>query len=234
MFYGFNLKEKIFTFCIEKNKMPQEFQVLQCYCCQTFQVDIVKKVLKWSCKMCGEKQSVKKIFAKGSGKDCRLHVQELNTMRIKAEGEVPKKASYDSVNVDIGVKYDEATQSEWSKFMEFKEDENMDTCYGNAGNVDRKAFSRVVLRDKNDKDGQTECVDVKEEMKIVDAENLNKKERFFKLKKFCEVGTQNGLARKDTKSVSTENIIPGNKNNLKVYKRSIFENDCDLDSLLDI
>ncbi|XP_021345616.1 uncharacterized protein DDB_G0290685-like isoform X2 [Mizuhopecten yessoensis] len=41
--------------------MPQEFQVLRCYQCSTFQVHQVKKAKKWSCKMCGEKQSVIKI-----------------------------------------------------------------------------------------------------------------------------------------------------------------------------
>ena len=42
--------------------MPQEFQVLQCYSCETFQVHQVKKALKWNCKLCGEKQSIKKVI----------------------------------------------------------------------------------------------------------------------------------------------------------------------------
>ncbi|XP_023723455.1 MRN complex-interacting protein isoform X2 [Cryptotermes secundus] len=35
--------------------------------------------------MCGEKQSIKKVYGRGSGKDCRLHVQHLNEMRMKQE-----------------------------------------------------------------------------------------------------------------------------------------------------
>lgn len=62
-------------------RMPQEFQVLQCYKCETFQVHQVKKALKWICKLCGEKQSVKKVYGRGSGVDCRKHVQQLNTRR---------------------------------------------------------------------------------------------------------------------------------------------------------
>ncbi|KAE8739991.1 hypothetical protein FOCC_FOCC014507 [Frankliniella occidentalis] len=82
--------------------MPQELHVLRCYSCQTFQVQIVKKVPKWQCKVCNEKQSVLKVsghssnfivicafilglslslsqvYAKGSGKDCRQYVQDLN------------------------------------------------------------------------------------------------------------------------------------------------------------
>ena len=41
--------------------MPQEFQVLRCCSCETFQVHQVKKVLKWECKLCGQKQSVIKV-----------------------------------------------------------------------------------------------------------------------------------------------------------------------------
>lgn len=66
--------------------MPQELHVLRCYSCQAFQVHTVKKSRKWDCKMCGEKQSVKKVYGRGSGKDCRLHVQRLNEMRMKQEG----------------------------------------------------------------------------------------------------------------------------------------------------
>ncbi|CAC5363228.1 unnamed protein product [Mytilus coruscus] len=61
--------------------MPQEFNVLQCYKCETFQVHQVKKSTKWSCKLCGEKQSIKKVFGRGSGYDCRQHVQKLNLLR---------------------------------------------------------------------------------------------------------------------------------------------------------
>jgi hypothetical protein len=62
--------------------MPQTFQALRCYQCRTFQVDIVKKLnKKWQCKVCGEKQSVKKVYATGSGADCRSVVQNLNMQR---------------------------------------------------------------------------------------------------------------------------------------------------------
>uniref|UniRef100_A0A3Q1EWG0 MRN complex-interacting protein N-terminal domain-containing protein n=1 Tax=Acanthochromis polyacanthus TaxID=80966 RepID=A0A3Q1EWG0_9TELE len=36
---------------------------------------------KWSCKLCGEKQSLLKEYGRGSGADCRRHVQKLNAMR---------------------------------------------------------------------------------------------------------------------------------------------------------
>nr|XP_032831777.1 MRN complex-interacting protein isoform X1 [Petromyzon marinus] len=55
-----------------------DFQVLRCYACGTFQVHQVKSSSKFTCKMCGEKQSVKKVYAVSSGKDCRMIVQQLN------------------------------------------------------------------------------------------------------------------------------------------------------------
>uniref|UniRef100_A0A674ATC4 MRN complex-interacting protein N-terminal domain-containing protein n=1 Tax=Salmo trutta TaxID=8032 RepID=A0A674ATC4_SALTR len=57
--------------------MVQEFHVLRCYSCQTYQVQQVKKSKKWNCKLCGEKQS----FGRGSGVDCRRHVQKVNARR---------------------------------------------------------------------------------------------------------------------------------------------------------
>uniref|UniRef100_A0A3P8QE71 MRN complex-interacting protein N-terminal domain-containing protein n=1 Tax=Astatotilapia calliptera TaxID=8154 RepID=A0A3P8QE71_ASTCA len=36
---------------------------------------------KWSCKLCGEKQSLLKEFGRGNAADCRRHVQKLNAMR---------------------------------------------------------------------------------------------------------------------------------------------------------
>lgn len=53
--------QEIFRFRLAV-EMPQEFHVLQCYSCFTFQVHQVKKSSnKWNCKLCGEKQSIKKV-----------------------------------------------------------------------------------------------------------------------------------------------------------------------------
>lgn len=65
--------------------MPQDFCVHKCYLCSMFQVHVVKKSSnKWTCKICGEKQSVNKVFGQGSAKDCREHVQKLNLLKGKS------------------------------------------------------------------------------------------------------------------------------------------------------
>ncbi|XP_012529496.1 uncharacterized protein LOC114253701 [Monomorium pharaonis] len=61
--------------------MPQDMNILCCYSCQMYQVHIVKKARKWHCKLCNAKQSIRKIYFQGSGKDCRLHVQHLNSLK---------------------------------------------------------------------------------------------------------------------------------------------------------
>ncbi|XP_028815491.1 MRN complex-interacting protein [Denticeps clupeoides] len=80
--------------------MVQEFHVLRCFSCETFQVQQVKKSKKWSCKMCGEKQSAVKEYGRGTGADCRRHVQKLNSLRGGILAEQDHKAWEDSVGRD--------------------------------------------------------------------------------------------------------------------------------------
>lgn len=49
--------------------------------CYNFQVHQGKKSNKWKCKLCGEKQSIKRHYGLGTSKDCRIHVQKLNGIR---------------------------------------------------------------------------------------------------------------------------------------------------------
>ncbi|OQV14031.1 hypothetical protein BV898_11802 [Hypsibius exemplaris] len=49
--------------------MPQEFQVVECSTCGTFQVDIVKKAPKWKCKMCGATQLLGTVGRAKTGPD---------------------------------------------------------------------------------------------------------------------------------------------------------------------
>ncbi|XP_050673395.1 MRN complex-interacting protein [Leptidea sinapis] len=61
--------------------MPQVFQVLRCYKCLVFQVHQTKKSNKWTCKLCEEKQSMKRHYGIGTNKECRMHVQKLNMIQ---------------------------------------------------------------------------------------------------------------------------------------------------------
>ncbi|XP_048190027.1 MRN complex-interacting protein [Perognathus longimembris pacificus] len=62
----------------------QRSRVLRCCRCRLFQAHQVKKSLKWTCKACGEKQSLLRTYGEGSGADCRRHVQKLNLLQGQA------------------------------------------------------------------------------------------------------------------------------------------------------
>ncbi|XP_053361465.1 MRN complex-interacting protein isoform X1 [Clarias gariepinus] len=114
--------------------MGQEFHVVRCFSCQTFQVQQVKKSKKWSCKMCGEKQSLIKEYGRGTGADCRRHVQKLNSLRGELlEGENERARTQwqkeEECEVEIGPE-DGATKkweqkapdvSRWNKYVDQKE-----------------------------------------------------------------------------------------------------------------
>ncbi|XP_069105847.1 uncharacterized protein [Argopecten irradians] len=133
--------------------MPQEFQVLRCYQCSTFQVHQVKKANKWSCKMCGEKQSIIKVFGRGAAADCRHHVQRLNTLRGEVEQaslEIsPDPGDQDQTEISHQQSNDckdvSTTGDRWSKFVtsDPAEDDDED------GEIDEKFTTDVAeLRQK--------------------------------------------------------------------------------------
>ncbi|XP_044729597.1 MRN complex-interacting protein [Chrysoperla carnea] len=138
--------------------MPQEFHVVRCFKCEAFQVHIVKKVPKWECKICGEKQSVRQVYGKGTGKDCRLHVQKLNALRadeipdnideiIVTDEEFDGSSSITEVNDTILPSSDEPKQSKWAEFLDEETETNDDN------NIDENIYSsskRLKLSDTND------------------------------------------------------------------------------------
>ncbi|KAJ3327115.1 hypothetical protein HDU76_012355 [Blyttiomyces sp. JEL0837] len=64
------------------------FQVLRCYAesCQAFQVQQQKKAKKWSCLMCGAKQSLLRVYHESTAaSECRQVVQQMNATRGERE-----------------------------------------------------------------------------------------------------------------------------------------------------
>lgn len=146
--------------------MGQEFNVVRCFSCCVFQSHQVRKDKKFVCKMCGEKQSVRKEYGRGSGKDCRLHVQKLNTMRRsleegrEAELEARLEEGYEAVMEGERVSHslphmagEELTEggaggsvggarvSKWTKYLSSDSDsEEEDTRHTRAPPVDRTHY----------------------------------------------------------------------------------------------
>uniref|UniRef100_A0A673FKA9 UPF0544 protein C5orf45 homolog n=1 Tax=Sinocyclocheilus rhinocerous TaxID=307959 RepID=A0A673FKA9_9TELE len=109
--------------------MVQEFHVLRCFSCQTFQVQQVKKSKTWTCKVCGEKQSLMKEFGRGAAADCRRHVQKLNALRgqmLEVNSEQLLSQREPDENEDVYESLDQNPKSEqevahvsrWSKYTD--------------------------------------------------------------------------------------------------------------------
>ncbi|XP_056899646.1 MRN complex-interacting protein isoform X1 [Takifugu flavidus] len=111
--------------------MVQEFHVVLCFSCRTFQVHQVKKASsRWRCSLCGEKQSLLKEFGRGSSRDCRHHVQKLNSMRGAVMQEEESNAwslwkQMEANGEDVEEqreKKQSQVESCWSKYLDIKEE----------------------------------------------------------------------------------------------------------------
>lgn len=75
--------------------------------------------------MCGEKQSFRKVFAQGNGKECRLHVQKLNMMKgnlnkIRDEHSGQKEEFNIESEHHVGKRCNavrQTTDSKWKQFI---------------------------------------------------------------------------------------------------------------------
>ncbi|ELP92153.1 hypothetical protein EIN_381100 [Entamoeba invadens IP1] len=116
--------------------MPQEFVLLQCFECCSFQVHIKNKTKKFACKMCGAKQSYRHIFGiSNQAKDLRLLCGKYNSERITkeeqetrekgeqylmAQNELENETEYNSSELFEEKK---STPSLWEKFNEPETDD---------------------------------------------------------------------------------------------------------------
>ncbi|XP_049588138.1 MRN complex-interacting protein isoform X2 [Syngnathus scovelli] len=137
--------------------MSQTFHVVKCFRCDCFQVQQVKKVKKWTCKLCGVTQSLLKEFGRGGAADCRRHVQKLNatrgamleerdvrSLRKQPEGERSSEGQQDEqVHPQV---------SRWSKYVATPEDDDDDQ---DVLSKDMQCFPANTLTDR-----KRQCEDV--------------------------------------------------------------------------
>lgn len=112
------------------------------------QVHQTKKSNKWECKLCGEKQSIKRHYELGTGKECRLHVQKLNGIRgeidelnesieLTKNDEDDEELEDSSPHIKLQASDERKTsnESKWSNFIEETEcptsEENESMYLGN-------------------------------------------------------------------------------------------------------
>lgn len=91
----------------------------------------MKKVNKWNCKVCGQKQSVIKEFGRGSGADCRRHVQKLNAARgakIEEQDEAKRakmeaQLHWETTEFDKEEQLQRKPTSRWDKYISARQEE---------------------------------------------------------------------------------------------------------------
>lgn len=136
--------------------MVQSYHVVQCFSCSMFQVDIVKKAKKWTCKLCNEKQTLKKVFYEGnfefsreimkfqylsisgSSKDCREHVQTSNANAISLSNQALDNLELEPQHTNSNEIQSAANFNCGSKYEVFEDDGEDDLfqglCYNQESN----------------------------------------------------------------------------------------------------
>ncbi|XP_027925070.1 uncharacterized protein LOC114182400 [Vigna unguiculata] len=101
--------------------MSTLFIALQCYQCSTMQVKQKKSSNKWSCAVCNQKQSVRRVFAQGfMAKDVRKFVQDFNMSRQSFDdGEWPLAETLDPApEISDGEVSRQKRRNDWSAYLD--------------------------------------------------------------------------------------------------------------------
>ncbi|XP_009608719.1 uncharacterized protein LOC107809092 isoform X2 [Nicotiana tabacum] len=105
--------------------MPTVFVAVQCCQCSTMQVKQQKKSSnKWTCVVCNQKQSVRKVFAQGyKAKDVRLFVQNFNMSRQFTD-QLPVVGREETETLEIGEQnqsHRSYKRTDWTEYLDPEE-----------------------------------------------------------------------------------------------------------------
>ncbi len=125
----------------------------------------MKKVNKWTCKLCGEKQSLKTVIFQGSGKECRLEVQKLNGLKASAEQNHFNGIDGGDRSSDDGglpVETLTATQTNWSDFLvDRNEDAEYDEILFNLPSIENTPIQETCNKQENKpSEDQLKCTEM--------------------------------------------------------------------------
>lgn len=190
-----------------------EFLCLQCCDCQTFQSQQKRKDKKFTCKVCGKKQSVVKVYGISyKAKDIRGLVMKYNEMRGRGElitQEAQKTPSFD--DNELANEYDDAkdnfqeetsggpTISKWAQFLE--DDDG--------------------AAQKNDKNEDNDDDDDVVQAFLMKRQRLQEKREKRRQTPYQKRSLNERNIRKDTKNEEQESFRPSNelpKTNLSRFK----------------
>jgi hypothetical protein len=228
--------EQIFVRNFEKNKklncstlksqlnglkfgiMPT-YLVVQCYKseCGMFQCQQEKKINKFSCVVCGEKQSVRKIYATSyQGKDVREIVMQLNM--TKDNGQTPleelKEYDFDERSVDEQKEVCaliEARPSAWAAFVqeanEFETLDADDSCFV-LENPAQSSNKRKRLKCVSKLSSRRGDVSVSENFNNDDDDGIEGRDKHFKRGKLAKVSLATKLPNSSRSFINTSTFPP--------------------------
>ncbi|KAK4428384.1 hypothetical protein Salat_1138000 [Sesamum alatum] len=110
--------------------MPVMFIAVQCFQCSTMQAIISvfvkqekKSSNKWSCVVCNQKQSVRKVFAQGSmAKDVRHFVQNFNMSRQLSDQKQFLSEELETINSPTDEQKRTKKRSDWTEYVDDQEE----------------------------------------------------------------------------------------------------------------
>ncbi|KAG9439645.1 hypothetical protein H6P81_019810 [Aristolochia fimbriata] len=108
--------------------MSTIFVALQCCQCDTMQVKQQKKSSnKWTCVICNQRQSVRKVFARGfQAKDVRKFVQDFNMSRQIAEASLCVSSDDMPPRPRGGESVELKKRTDWTEYLDDRDKENDD------------------------------------------------------------------------------------------------------------
>eukprot|EP01063_Lacrimia_lanifica_P012858 TRINITY_DN19551_c0_g1_i1.p2 TRINITY_DN19551_c0_g1~~TRINITY_DN19551_c0_g1_i1.p2 ORF type:complete len:247 (+),score=63.96 TRINITY_DN19551_c0_g1_i1:86-826(+) len=95
-----------------------DFLALACAACRMFQVQQEKKSKKWTCVVCGAKQTLMKVHARGTSREMRPVVQGLNMKRGQLEAEQPPCPPAAQECADVHGLDLEAADPGWNSYLD--------------------------------------------------------------------------------------------------------------------
>ncbi|KAJ2559483.1 hypothetical protein EV175_000311 [Coemansia sp. RSA 1933] len=192
------------------------YQVVRCASdqCGKYQSQQQKKTNKWSCVVCGLKQSLKRVYFESTRpKECREAVMEMNMQRGKAQAEREQAKLMVPVTEHLGkpgtieVEEKEEEESKWARYKEDDQDEEGDTAVAAAveegGGVPLDKYNRIVV-------GQVEKKQVKRKVRpVVSVDGADKEESATtRYSPYLKTGGSKAAVRRSPSPLPKEASVP--------------------------
>jgi hypothetical protein len=154
---------------------PQTFNIVKCFNCSMYQVDINKKSTnKWLCKLCGSKQTLKQVFYESdSAKDCRERVKQLNSLN----GE--RQMQQQNANLARHLNQTDYNEQENNYYSNQTTTDNNKVVSKWAKYLTKKEFNKYYGDDDDNQDEQNDQQSVQKQQQYFNFNQANNTRNFY-------------------------------------------------------